>query len=128
MIPIPVSPIVGIGISTVMMALTIVFAARVVLKREPTPWGHALLMAAVANLLGKLFVSVLYWPPAISYALPTLSFFSLSYAFFRPTWSKMLVYWLVGFAAYLVLHLALSAAFGWTFMFPWWTVAATSVS
>jgi hypothetical protein len=34
---------------------------------------------------------------------------------------KLIAYWLVGFAAYLVIQL-ISSAFGWTFMFPFWKV------
>jgi hypothetical protein len=35
---------------------------------------------------------------------------------------EFLIYWLVGFAAYLVIHIMISTFFGWTFMFPFWEV------
>jgi hypothetical protein len=74
----------------------------------------------VSNLLGKLFVSVLHWPGAVSYSLPALSFFVLSIFFFKSTFSKLIVYWLVGFAMYLANHVVITLLFGWSFMFPFW--------
>jgi hypothetical protein len=78
------------------------------------------LIAAVANLLGKLFVSVLHWPGVVSYSLPTVVQLYLSYVFFKPSVSKLLLYWISGFALYLVIHLLITSLFGWTFMFPFW--------
>ena len=64
---------VAIVISIILMAITIVVSAGMVLRVRPIPFSQALLIAAVANLLGKLFVSVLHWPGIVSYSLPTIS-------------------------------------------------------
>lgn len=111
---------VGILVSILLMAVTIVASAGLVLRIRPLPYGPALLIAVVANLLGKLLVSVLHWPGAVSYSLPTLAFLVLSYVLFRPTLPKLLLYWAAGFALYLVIHLCIAMLFGWTFMFPFW--------
>jgi hypothetical protein len=111
---------VGILISILLMATTIVVSAGLVLRIRPLPYWQALLIAAVANLLGKLFVSVLHWPGVVSYSLPTVVQLYLSYVFFKPSVSKLLLYWISGFALYLVIHLVITSLFGWTFMFPFW--------
>lgn len=111
---------IAIVISIVLMAFTIVVSAALVLQTYPLPYVRALLIAGVANLLGKLFVSILHWPPAVSYSLPTLAFLILSAVFFRPSFFRLLVYWLFGFALYLVIHLVITSLFGWSFMFPFW--------
>jgi hypothetical protein len=111
---------VGILISILLMATTIVVSAGLVLRIRPLPYWQALLIAAVANLLGKLFVSVLHWPGVVSYSLPTVVQLYLSYVFFKPSVSKLLLYWISGFALYLVIHLLITSLFGWTFMFPFW--------
>ena len=111
---------VGILISILLMATTIVVSAGLVLRIRPLPYWQALLIAAVANLLGKLFVSVLHWPGVVSYSLPTIVQLYLSYVFFKPSVSKLLLYWISGFALYLVIHLLITSLFGWTFMFPFW--------
>jgi hypothetical protein len=111
---------VAIVISIVLMATTIVVSAGFVLRVRPLPYWRAISIAAIANLLGKLFVSVLHWPAAISYSLPTIAFLGLSYVFFKPSVPKLVIYWLLGFALYLVIHLLITALFGWTFMFPFW--------
>jgi hypothetical protein len=111
---------VGILISILLMAATIVVSAGLVLRIRPLPYWQALLIATVANLLGKLFVSVLHWPGVVSYSLPTIVQLYLSYVFFKPSVSKLLLYWISGFALYLVIHLAITSLFGWTFMFPFW--------
>jgi hypothetical protein len=111
---------VGILISILLMAATIVVSAGLVLRIRPLPYWQALLIAAVANLLGKLFVSVLHWPGVVSYSLPTVVQLYLSYVFFKPSVSKLLLYWISGFALYLVIHLLITSLFGWTFMFPFW--------
>ncbi len=116
-----IHPTLAILISIVFMAATIVFSARVILRIKPLPYGKALVIAAVSNLLGKLFVSVIGLPGWLSYSLPTLAFLVLSYYFFgRPKITRLVVYWLLGFAAYLAIHIVISSAFGWTFMFPFW--------
>jgi hypothetical protein len=111
---------IGIIISILLMASTIVAAAALVLRVRPLPYAQGLLIATVSNLLGKFFVSVLHWPGAVSYSLPTLAFFILSIVFFKPTVSKLIVYWLVGFAMYLAIHVGITLLFGWSFMFPFW--------
>lgn len=111
---------VAIVISIILMAITIVVSAGMVLRVRPIPFSQALLIAAVANLLGKLFVSVLHWPGIVSYSLPTISYLALSYIFFKPSAQKLLLYWIVGFALYLLVHLFIATLFGWTFMFPFW--------
>jgi hypothetical protein len=111
---------VAILVSILFMAATIIASARLVLRIRPLPYGPALLIAAVANLLGKLFVSVLHWPGVVSYSLPTIAFLGLSYVFFKPSVSKLFFYWILGFALYLVVHLLITRLFGWTFMFPFW--------
>jgi hypothetical protein len=116
------NPALELVISIVLMAVTILVGWRVVLGTKPLPVGKSLIIATVANLLGKLFVSVWHLPPAVSYSLPTLAYFILSYLFFKPTIPRLIAYWLVGFAAYLVIHVLISSAFGWTFMFPFWKV------
>lgn len=116
------NPVVGIVVSILCMAVTIVFGAMVVLRLPKAPWGAALVIATVANLLGKVLVSWLHWPASVSYALPTLAFFLLSQLFFRPTLPKLIGYWLAGFVAYMGLHVTLAVSLGWTFMFPFWKV------
>lgn len=116
------SPLLQLGLSIVMMALTILFAERIALHLKRLPIWQALVIAATSNLLGKLFVSVLHWPAALSYSVPTLVFLLLSYVFFKPKIGKLIIYWLVGFAAYMVIHIMISTLFGWTFMFPFWKV------
>jgi hypothetical protein len=117
-----INPIVEIIISIILMATTILIGNLVVLKIKPQPLLKALVIATVSNLLGKLFVSVLQFPAAISYAVPTLAFFVLSYYFFKPTLRKLFLYWIVGFASYLLIHILLSSLLDWTFMFPFWRV------
>jgi hypothetical protein len=112
---------VAILASILFMAVTIVVSAGLVLRVRPLPYVPALLIAAVANLLGKLLVSVLHWPGAISYSLPTIAFLALSHVFFKPSVPKLLLYWIAGFALYLVIHLLITTLFDWTFMFPFWT-------
>lgn len=116
------NPIIQLGLSIVLMALTIVFGERLVLRLKRLPIWQALVIAATSNLLGKLFVSVLHWPAPLSYSLPTLSFLLLSYFFFKPKISKLILYWLAGFAAYIVIHIGISTLLNWTFMFPFWEV------
>ena len=116
------NPALELVISICLMSVTILVGWRVVLGTKPLPVVQSLLIAAVANLLGKLFVSVWHLPPALGYSLPTLSFFILSYLFFKPTFPKLIAYWLVGFATYLITHVLIYSAFGWTFMFPFWKV------
>lgn len=116
------NPNIQLGLSIVLMALTILFAERIVLHLKRLPIWQALVIAAISNLLGKLFVSVLHWPAALSYSLPTLSFLLLSYIFFKPEIGKLIIYWLVGFAAYMIIHIVISTFFGWAFMFPFWEV------
>ena len=111
---------VGIVISILLMAATVIVSAGLVLRIRPLPYWQALIIAAVANLLGKLFVSVLHWPGVVSYSLPTIVQLYLSYVFFKPSMLKLLLYWIAGFAMYLVLHLTITNLFGWTFMFPFW--------
>ncbi len=117
-----ISPLIQIGLSIVFMALTILFGERLILRLKKLPIWQALVIAAASNLLGKLFVSVLHLPGALSYSIPTLVFLLLSYVFFKPKFGKLILYWLVGFAAYMVIHILISTLFGWTFMFPFWTV------
>ena len=112
---------VALLLSIVFMAVTIVVSAGLVLRVRPLPYGPAMLIAAVSNLLGKLFVSQLHWPAAVSYSLPTLSFLILSALFFKPGVVRLLIYWVFGFALYLIFHLLITTLFGWTFMFPFWT-------
>jgi len=116
------NPIIQLALSIVLMAVTILFAERIVLRLKRLPIWRALVIAATSNLLGKLFVSVLHWPAALSYSLPTLSFLLLSYVFFKPKIGKLIIYWLVGFAAYIAIHIMISTFFDWTFMFPFWEV------
>jgi len=116
------NPIIQLGLSIVLMALTILFGERIVLRLKRLPIWQALVIAATSNFLGKLFVSVLHWPAALSYSLPTLSFLLLSYVFFKPKIGKLIIYWLVGFTAYMVIHIMISTFFGWTFMFPFWEI------
>jgi len=111
---------IGIIISILLMASTIVASAALVLRVRPLPYAQALLIATVSNVLGKFFVSVLHWPGAVSYSLPTVSYFILSIVFFKPTVPKLIVYWLVGFALYLAIHVVITLLFGWSFMFPFW--------
>lgn len=111
---------VAILISIIFMGVTILVSAGLVLRIRPLPYAPALLIAAVANLLGKLFVSVLHWPGAISYSVPTIAFLALSHVFFKPSVPKLLLYWIVGFALYLGIHLLITTWLGWTFMFPFW--------
>jgi hypothetical protein len=111
---------VAIVISILLMATTIVVSAGLVLRVRPIPYWQALTIAAIANVLGKLFVSVLHWPAAISYSLPTIAFLGRSYVFFRPSVPKLALYWIIGFALYLVIHVLITTFFGWTFMFPFW--------
>jgi len=87
---------VAIVASIIFMAITIIVPAGLVLRVRPLPYAAALLIAAVANLIGKLFVSVLHWPRAISYSLPTIAFLGLSYLFFKPTVPRLLLYWIIG--------------------------------
>lgn len=111
---------VALVISILLMAAIIVASARLVLRVQPLPYAKAVLIAATSNLLGKLFVSILHWPGVVSYSLPTIAFLFLSYVFFKPTISRLIVYWLAGFALYLAIHLLITDLFGWTFMFPFW--------
>jgi hypothetical protein len=111
---------VGFIISIALMASTIVISSGLILRTRPLPYAHALLIATVANGLGKMFVSMLHWPGVISYSLPTLSFLVLSWLLFKPSPIKLLTYWLFGFVLYLLTHVFISSLFGWTFMFPFW--------
>lgn len=74
------------------------------------------------HLVRKLFVSVLHLSPVLSYSFPTIAYFLFSWYFFRPTAKKMFFYWIVGFAAYLLIHILITLLFGWTFMFPFWDI------
>lgn len=114
--------IVGLIIAVLLMAVTILLAAHFVLKIKPLPIGRALIIAAVAVLLGRWFVAVLHLSAALSYALPTSAFFVLSYIFFKPKLKQFVLYWLVGFAAYLIIHTLASSIFDWPYMFPFWRV------
>ena len=97
---------VAISISILLMAGTIVTSAGLVLRIRPLPYWQALLIAAVANLLGKLFVSVLHWPGAVSYSLPTITqLYLFVISFSDPSVPKLMLYWIAGFALYLVIHL-----------------------
>ncbi len=107
-------------ISIALGSVSVLVGWRVVLGRKPLPIGAAVFITAVDNSLGKLFLSVLHFPALWSYSLPTLAFLILSYFFFKPTLAKLLLYWLVGFASYFVIHAVISSLFGWTFMFPFW--------
>jgi len=115
------SLLIGLIAAILLMAVTILIASQIVLKVKPLPIGKALIIAAVSVLLGKWFVAI-HLPAIVSYALPTLAFFLLSYVFFKPTLKKFILYWLVGFAAYLVIHILASSIFDWPYMFPFWRV------
>ncbi|MGO9641074.1 MAG: hypothetical protein ACLP1Y_07215 [Candidatus Acidiferrales bacterium] len=107
-------------VSIALGSVAVLFAWRVVLGTKPLPFGAAVLISAVDSSLGKLCASVFHLPAAVTYSLPTAVFLILSYYFFKPTIAKLLLYWLVGFAVYLAIHVFISSAFGWTFMFPFW--------
>ncbi len=113
-----ISPIIAI----VLMSVTILIGNAVVLKIKPYPIVKALIISAVSVILGKIFVSYLNTPPFISYSIPTLAFLILSYYYFKPTFLKLFLYWIVGFAAYLIIHILGSSLFNWTDMFPFWRV------
>ncbi len=113
-----IAPIIAI----LLMAVTILIGNAIVLKIKPQPVVKALIIASVSVLLGKWFVSFLHLPSIISYSIPTLLFLILSYYFFKPTIIKLLIYWAVGFAAYLVIHILASSLFNWSDMFPFWKV------
>ena len=107
-------------VSIILMAGTIVASAAIVLRVRPLPWGRALLIAAISNGLGKLFVSVLHQAAPIAYGVPTFAFLVLSAIFFQPRPLRLVAYWLLGFAFYLVIHFIIARGLGWTFMFPFW--------
>ncbi len=111
-------------LSILFMAMTIVLSSRWVLRRSPPPYVAALVIAAVANGLGKWLVSLLHAPALIAYSVPTLAFLIGSWWYFRPSPLQLLRYWLFGFFLYLVIHVAISALFGWSFMFPFWRIPA----
>ena len=118
--------VVAISISILLMASTIMVSAFFVLRVRPLPYWQALVIALVSNLLGKLFVSILHWPGVISYSLPTLVSLGLTYQFFKPKFSMLMLCWIVGFAMYLIIHLLITNLFGWTFMFPFWAPRITT--
>ena len=120
---VPFASLAQLLVSIVMMSITIVIGARVALGRTQPPVWQALVIAATANLLGKVMVSGLHLPGLVSYSLPTLAFLVLSVLFFKPTPLRLVLYWAVGLAAYLALHVVLAVALGWTFMFPFWRLA-----
>jgi hypothetical protein len=120
MYQVQLNPALEFLISIVLGSVTVLVGWRVVLGTKPLPIGAAIFITAVDNSLGKLFFSVFHFPAALSYSLPTLAFLILSYFFFKPTLTKLFLYWLVGFAAYLVIHVLISSLLGWTFMFPFW--------
>lgn len=109
-------------IAIILMAVTVLIGVQVVLKIKPLPVWQALVIAAVSVLLGKWFVSGLHLPSILSYSIPTLAYFILSYLFFKPTLLKLFLYWVVGFAAYLIIHILASSLFNWPDMFPFWPV------
>lgn len=117
-----IHPLAGQIISILLMAVTILIGTECILKIKPLPWWQALIIATVSNLLGKLFVSVLHWPAYLSYTLPTVAYFILSYYFFKPSFKQMILYWITGFASYLLIHIIITLFFGWTFMFPFWDI------
>jgi hypothetical protein len=120
MYPLQLNPAYEFLISIALGSLTVLVGWRVVLGTKPLPIAAAIFITAVDNSLGKLLFSIFHLPAAVSYSLPTALFLILSYLFFKPTLAKLLVYWMVGFAAYLVIHVLISSLFGWTFMFPFW--------
>jgi hypothetical protein len=107
-------------ISTVLMAATIILSAGLILRIRPLPYLQALEIAAFANLLGKLFISVFHWSDMISYSLLPIAQLFLSYIFFSPSVTKLLLYWILSIALYLAIHLLVTSYLGWTFMFPIW--------
>ena len=120
MYEIHLAPALEFLISIALGSLTVLVGWRVVLGTKPLPIAAAIFITAVDNSLGKLLFSFFHLPAAVSYSLPTALFLILSYFIFKPTPAKLLLYWLVGFAAYLVIHVLISSLFGWTFMFPFW--------
>ena len=112
--------IIGPIIAILLMAATILIGVQLVLKIKPIPVGKAIIIATVSVLLGKWFVATLHLPALVSYALPTAAFLILSYVFFKPSPIKFILYWLVGFAAYLLIHIIASSLFDWPYMFPFW--------
>lgn len=119
----PITSLAQLLVSIVLMSCTILFAARVVLGRPYSPYWQALAIATTANLLGKVMVSGLRLPAFVSYSVPTFAFLVLSVLFFKPTPLRLVLYWAVGFAAYLAIHVVLSVTLDWTFMFPFWRLA-----
>ena len=109
-------------VSTLLMALTIIIPAKLILKIRGIPIGRALIIAFVANGLGKIFVSFMHLPNVLSYSIPTLVFLILSFLFFRPRLLRLVIYWLFGFVIYLAIHGLLSLSLHWDFMFPFWKV------
>jgi hypothetical protein len=120
MYPLSLNPALEFLISIALGSLTVLVGWRVVLGTKPLPVAAAIFITAVDNTLGKLLFSFFHLPAAVSYSLPTALFLTLSYFIFKPTLAKLLLYWLVGFAAYLVIHVVISSLLGWTFMFPFW--------
>jgi len=120
MYPLQLNPVLEFLISIALGSLTVLIGWRVVLGTRPLPIAAALIITTVDNSLGKLLFSIFHLPAAVSYSLPTALFLILSYFIFKPSPAKLLLYWLVGFAAYLVIHVLISLLFGWTFMFPFW--------
>lgn len=116
----PLPNVVAILVSIFLMAATVAVSARMVLRVRPWPYAQALVIAAVSNVLGKVAVSILHWPAAVSYTVPTLAYFGLSIAFFKPSPRRLVPYWVTGFAMYLLIHVVISRILGWTFMFPFW--------
>jgi hypothetical protein len=116
-----INPLVGLPISIVLGLVPFLVGNEVVPKIKPPPVGKAFIIVTVDHLLGKLFY-VFRLPAILTYSLPTSAFLILSYYFFKPTIPKLLLYWLVGFATYIVIHISVSSLFDWTFMFPFWKV------
>jgi hypothetical protein len=120
MYPLPLNPALEFLISIALGSITLLVGWRVVLGTKPLPIAAAIFITAIDHSLGKLLFSLFHLPATESYSLPTALFLILSYFIFKPTLAKLLLYWLVGFAAYLVIHVLISWLFGWTFMFPFW--------
>jgi hypothetical protein len=62
-------PALELVISICLMSVTVLVGWRVVLGTKPLPVVQSLTIATVANLMGKLFVSIWHLPPALGYSL-----------------------------------------------------------
>ena len=111
----------AVAIRIAITAVIVLACAWYILQIRPLPYVKALVIATAAHLLAKAADELLNWPVEVTAAIPGVVLLVLTFLLFDAKAWRILLAWIVGFGAYLVIHALLSVFFDVTFLFALWT-------